>query len=173
MGKKAKAKMGILDKLPNRKYVIVTFAAATTTAVYTQFSTMMGAREGSGWLVSRMDVTPLGPVGPPPGPGDISSFIFQLATGGQVAPLACDDDEVVGTTFLQSLMSTSGATMIQWPLTWIGPVLLASRQLTCSMDAQADVTIFQNVSMLFTIWYQWVALGAREWVEIAEARGVA
>lgn len=169
---KKKAKGGMMDKLPNRKYVTVTWAAASTTAVYTQFDTMMGAREGAGWLVSRIDLQWGGAV-PPAGLGVANTIRGQLLTGAQTTTLAPDDDEVVGTIDGEWALSTQGASFVQWPLSWVGPILIASRQLTCVLDASADAAPFQSAPMLFTIWYNWFQLGAREWVEIAEARGIA
>lgn len=165
-------KKAMRDVLPNRKYVTVTWAAASTTAVYTQFDTMMGAREGAGWLVTRMDVGCVGPVPALTGVVGDNTARFQLATGAQVATLAADDDEVIATIDLWIAQDTTGAAITVLPLTWVGPVLVASRQLTCSMDAEADAAPLQSLGMLFTIWYQWVQLGAKEWVEIAEARGI-
>jgi len=169
---KAKSK-SMRDTLPNRKYVTVDWAAASTTAVYTNFDTMMGAREGAGWLISRLDVTLGGAV-----PIDLDmaadqSLRFQLLTGAQVAPLQPDDDEVIATIDLSFEVTTSGQILMTWPLTWVGPVLVASRELTCAMISGTNQSPFQSTPMLFTIWYQWVQLGAREWVEIAEARGIA
>lgn len=168
---KAKKK-GTADLMPNRKYVTVTWAAAATTAVYTQFDTMMGAREGAGWLVSRMDVMFGGAVPPTFAMAD-GSARFQLLTGAQVGTLAPDDDEVIATIDHMKVVVTSGMSTIIWPMTWVGPVLVASRQLTCAMDCSADVAPYQSQDMLFILWYQWVQLGARDWVEIAEARGIA
>ncbi len=168
----AKGKKGMMDRLPNRKYVTVTWAAASTTAVYTQWDTMMGAREGAGWLISRMDVMFGGAV--PPAHGLIpQSFRFQLCTGAQVATLSPDDDEVVATLDWAGGALTSGYAAWTYPITWVGPVLVASRQLTCVMDGSGDIAPFQSQAMVFTIWYNWMQLGAREWVEIAEARGIA
>ena len=167
-----KAKGSTMDKLPNRKYVTVTWGAASTTAVYTQFDTMMGAREGAGWLISRMDVMHGGVV--PPTPSLIAGRArCQLCTGAQVTTLAPDDDEVIATIDIGKAITTSGAAVWHEPWTWVGPVLVASRELTCVMDASANVAPWQTADMLFTIWYQWVKLGSREWVEIAEARGIA
>lgn len=162
----------IRDTLPNRKYVTVTWAAASTTAVYTQFDTMMGAREGAGWLISRMDVQYGGTV-PPNASNVTSSARFQLCTGAQTATLAPDNDEVIATIDYEKTLVTSGMQVQIFPLVWAGPVLVASRELTCVMDAGVDVDPWRTQDMLFTIWYQWVKLGAREWVEIAEARGIA
>lgn len=173
MAKAKASKRGIRDALPNRKYVTVTWAAASTTAVVTSFDTMMGAREGAGWLISRMDVM-YGSVVPPASTGFLSCTPrFQLLTGSQSATLAPDDDEVIATIDLEARANTNGGWVTQYPLTWVGPVLVASRELTCAMDASEDEAPFQSQAMLFTIWYQWVTLGAREWVEIAEARGIA
>lgn len=162
----------MMDKLPNRKYVTVTWAAASTTDVYTQFDTMMGARDGAGWLISRIDVG-FGHNFPPTHGMNAGSIRFQLLTGAQVATLQPDDDEVIATIDLVAGGITSGLAYQQWPLTWVGPVLVASRELTCAMDASADISPYQTEAMLFTVWYNWVKLGAREWVEIAEARGIA
>ena len=170
MAKKEKA--GMMDKMPNRKYVVVAWAAAATTAVYTQFDTMMGAREGAGWLISRLDVGFQGPL-PPTWDPTSGTARFQLLTGAQVTPLAADDDEVIASLDVGKHITTEGAVNFLWPGSWIGPVLVASRELSCVMDCSADVAPFQSVAMLFTIWYQWVKIGAREWVEIAEARGIA
>lgn len=165
-------KGGGVDRLPNRKYVTVNWAPATTTAVYTQFDTMMGAREGAGWLISRVEVMFGGAVPPVWAMNIINTLRFQLATGAQVATLAPDDDEVIATIDLSSGFVSSGSALGAWPLAWVGPVLVASRQLSCTMDAAADEAPFQSQPMLFTIWYNWVALSAKEWVEIAEARGI-
>lgn len=175
MGKKARASprsQKVRDVLPNRRYITVTWAAASTTAVYSQFDTMMGAREGAGWLISRMDVMFGGAVPPTPA-NNPQAVRFQLATGAQVATLAPGNDEVIATVDRQFHFQTNGFGSLDWPLTWVGPVLIASRQLTCSMDASADSAPFQSSDMLFTIYFQWVILTAREWVEIAEARGIA
>lgn len=169
MAKKRKGGFGV-DRLPNRKYVTVAWAAASTTAVYTQFDTMMGAREGAGWLISRVDVGWQGPIG---GSIGVTNCVrFQLLTGAQTAPLAVDDDEVIASIDRANTVNTQGAGQLDWPVTWVGPVLVASRQLSCVMDATADGAPYQTVGMLFTIWYNWVQLGAKEWVEIAEARGI-
>jgi len=163
-------KTGLTDKMPNRKYVTVDWAAATTTAVYTQFDTMMGAREGAGWLISRVDV---GFLGQPPEVGAVvSEMRFQLLTGAQVAPLDADDDEVIA-SMDRVIDQSAGGGQYDWPTSWVGPVLVASRELTCAMLGSSNVAPFQALSMLFTIWYQWVKIGSREWVEIAEARGIA
>jgi hypothetical protein len=166
-------KKNVMDALPNRKYVTVTWAAATTTAVYTQFDTMMGAREGAGWLVSRVDVMFGGAVPPSFSSLVVTSLRFQVLTGAQTVTLAPDDDEVVATIDYISQGQTSGLTNVIFPLSWAGPILIASRELTCAMDGSIDIAPWQSVDMLFTIWYQWVKLGSREWVEIAEARGIA
>jgi len=161
------------DVLPNRKYVTVTWAAASTTAVFTQFDTMMGAREGAGWLISRMDVMFGGALPPSLDPAADQSARFQLCTGAQSATLDPGDDEVIATIDWHFNITTSGMFVQAWPMTWSGPVLVASRELTCVMDASANQSPFQSQAMLFTIWYQWVPIGARQWVEIAEARGIA
>lgn len=167
-----KKKGSMMDSLPNRKYVTVTWAAASTTAVYTQFDTMMGAREGAGWLISRVDIL-FGSAVPPTVNNVSNTARFQLLTGAQTATLAPDDDEVIATIDLALAVQTSGQRAFSMPISWGGPVLVASRELTCAMDASADTAPFQSQDMLFTIWYNWVKLGAREWVEIAEARGIA
>lgn len=159
----------MMDQMPNRKYVTVEFAAATTTAVYTQFDTMMGAREGAGWLISRVDVQFAG-VLPSAVAATTHALRFQLCTGAQVAPLAPDDDEVIA-NIDQSVTAANGLPTM--PISWVGPVIVASRQLTCAMVGLPDAAPWRLLPMLFTIWYQWIKLGAREWVEIAEARGIA
>lgn len=164
-------KSSLMDKLPNRKYVEVTWAAATTTAVYTQFDTMMGAREGAGWLVSRVDVQYLEV--PPEIGAVVAELRFQLLTGAQTTTLSANDDEVI-CTIDRVIDQSAGGGLTDWPVSWVGPVLIASRELTCAMDGASNVAPFQaSLKMLFTIWYQWVKLGSREWVEIAEARGIA
>lgn len=169
---KKKQTASFRDRMPNRKYVTVTWAAASTTAVYTQFDTMMGAREGAGWIISRVDVQFKD--NPPPLLAlTTNTARFQLATGAQTTPLSVDDDEVIANLDLSLVLVTTGAGLLVWPISWIGPILVASRELTCSMDAKGDAAPFQSVDMLFTIFYQWIAIGAREWVEIAEARGIA
>lgn len=163
-------KSTLMDKMPNRKYVTVPFAAATTTASYTQFDTMMGAREGAGWLISRVDVSVQGVV-PIATAATAQALRFQVCTGAQTAPLAVDDDEVIAT--IDTMMTATKGYDGTLPLSWVGPVIVASRQLTCSMIGTPDAAPWRLSNMLFTIWYQWVKLGAREWVEIAEARGIA
>lgn len=170
---KKRSGRSMMDALPNRKYVTVTWDAASTTAVYTQFDTMMGAREGAGWLISRVDLQ-FGSNVPPDFSGVTSNGVrFQVATGAQTAMLPPDDDEVICSLDLGYGGATSGFHVQQFPISWAGPVLVASRELTCIMDATSNVAPYQNQDMLFTIWYNWVKLGAREWVEIAEARGIA
>jgi len=177
MAKRRKAG-GVMDRLPNRKYVRVAFEAATTTAVYTEFDTMMGAREGAGWLISRVDLTyfnssTLAPLSLPTG---IVTIGMQVLTGAQTALLPPDDDEVVCDLKDCYLLATSGGATHVLPASWAGPVLVASRTLSVVIDGSANVSPFQsgsNAVALVTIWYNWVKLGAREWVEIAEARGIA
>lgn len=171
MGKKASGK-SMMDKLPNRKYVTCSWAADTTTACFTQFDTMMGAREGAGWLISRVDVGFKGAV-PPQWIFNAGSMRFQLCTGAQVTPLVADDDEVIATLDWSVALATSGGQCVVTPTSWRGPVLVASRELSVVMKGSTNVDPFKNLDMLITIWYNWVKLGAREWVEIAEARGIA
>jgi len=169
----AKKKTGVntgSDRLPNRKYVVVSLAAASTTVVYSQFDTMMGAKEGAGWLVSRVDIQPRAMTD-----GWMNSMCgsrFQLATGAQTDLLNVDNPAVVATIDVQVVLVTSGMPVIVFPVTWVGPVLIASRQLSCVVDSTDDLVPLQSMDMLFTIWYQWVKLGSREWVEIAEAKGI-
>lgn len=169
--RKKKTPASIADVLPNRQYVVVTWAAATTTAVYETFQTAMGAREGYGWLISRIDVQPRMPASS--APGSLTDLAFQVTTGAHTALLDCDDDEVIGTIEISSSYVTSGGTLYLFPWTWVGPVLVAAKQITCLMDGQADGAPWQSKEMLFTIWYQWMELGVNEWLQIAQARGVA
>lgn len=170
MAKKKKTR-SMTDNLPNRKYVNVGSGGDSSAVAYESFDTMMGAREGAGWLVSRIDIQPRSlPDGIVVG---THSMKFQVCTGAQDAMLLSDDPEVIGDIFLMDGVLTEGARAIVWPLTWIGPVLVASRQLTCLLQGSDDVVSLQNLAWQFIVWYQWVKLAAREWVEIAEAKGIA
>jgi len=166
------AKKATGDTLPNRKYVTVTWAAATTTAVYTNVDTMMGARDGEGWLISRISVQPIGLLD---GWQVVNSGVrFQVATEEHAALLAPDDPSVIGTIdILTNLLTGGGINQLVFPVTWVGPVLVAARKLTCMMDGSDDAAPLQSEGFLFTIWYNWVKLGAKEWLEIAEAKGIA
>ncbi len=168
MAKKVSKARG--DTLPNRKYIVCTWAGAATTVAYEQVSTMMGAREGAGWLISRVTLQPLA-AAPMVVFASSSVVNFQLMTGKQTTLLAADDDNVVmAGTFFEG---TGAGINRVFPLTLIGPILIASKDLTVAMDAAADTAPLSGSSWLFTIWYNWVNLGAKEWVEIAEAKGIA
>lgn len=173
MGKAKAAKKSTRDILPNRRYVVVTFAAATTTVAYTSFDTMMGAREGAGWLISRLDIMSRDLAGANGWQTAAAGVRFQLCTGAQTALLNADDDEVIASLDVVCTLQTSGCDVTVFPVTWLGPILVASRQLTCAMQGTDDVAPLQAQDFLFVIWYQWVQLTAREWVEIAEGRGIA
>lgn len=159
------------DRLPNRAYVVVAWGAATTTAVVTTIQTLMGSQEGLGWLISRFDVQPRSAVPfVEEGPGGMT-LKFQVSLGAQAGLLAADDPKVVGTVDRVSQIETQGGTLHEWPLTWIGPVLVASRELTCGIDGSVNQAPYQSADMLFTIWYQNVKLSDRDWLEIAQAQG--
>lgn len=171
MGKKRGRTTGrsLVDQLPNRAYVKVEWAAASTTAVYETVETMMGAMEGAAWLISRIEVIP---TVVPALPG-ASILRFQVCTGKQTALLDCGDAKVIGTMDRMYSITTSGATTWDWPAVWVGPVLVASRNLTCLMDASTNVAPWQaGTTMLFTIWYSWVKMTAQKWLEIKQAEGV-
>lgn len=160
------------DVLPNRAYVVVTFAAATTTVVYTSLSTDMGAQSGNGWLISRFDVQPLGPAPSALAAGSGLGIDFQVATGRRTAMVPKNDTGHVGTATFVNAFTTSGHALAVWPLTWVGPVLVANKDITCLMDGSGDASPFQSLAMLFTIWFNWIEMTEREWIELAQASGV-
>lgn len=159
------------DVLPNRAYVTVTQAAATTTAVFTEVDTLMGARDGSGWLISRVDIQPKqildGWL------AAVNGVRFQVCTGQQSALLDVDDDEHILSLDLQTIFTTSGVGFFTMPFTWVGPVLVASKKLTCLIDGTDDGGPLQSMDWIFTLWYRWVKLTAQDWVDIAQLKGIA
>lgn len=169
----AKKKGGgaILDQLPNRHYEVVTMAAAATTAVANTFETMMSARQQAGWLISRIDVRPRGLLATLPPVQQHARF--QIATGAQVALLNPDDDNVIATLDYSTVLVGAAAAMHDhWPLTWLGPVAVSSKEITCMIDCAADAAPFQSTAWLFTIWFNWLKIGLKELLEIREAQGV-
>lgn len=164
----------LADQLPNRAYVTVTWGAAATTAVATPIDTMMGAREGAAWLISRIDVMPKNVLDGWAGTG--SGSVYQLQTGDHSATPAIkdvDDDEVVGTIMCQvASVGSAGLYPIMMPMRWIGPVLVASRKLTCVMDNSDNILPFQSTDFVFTIWFNWIKMTAQRWIEVQEAKGV-
>lgn len=175
MAKRKSTSRTLADRLPNRKYVTVTWAAASTTWVGTEVDTMMGVRDKMGWLISRVEVGFKGAAATPPAAHVIvadSMPRFQIATGEQTGLLAADDDSVVCTMDLMIAQDTTGAAMQQFPLQWFGPIMIASRKLTCMMDAADNVAPWQSRDMLFTIWYQWSPLSTRDYLDIAEGKGI-
>lgn len=158
------------DRLPNRHYEVVTFAADTTTAVVSTFQTLMGARDNAGWLISRVDVGPrLTLDGWQP---TTTGVHFQLATGAQTALLNADDDEVIAAFSIQTVLATQGMSTFAFPVSWLGPILVASRELTCIMQGTDNTAPLQSVAMLFTIWYNWVQLADREYLDIIQGKGI-
>lgn len=163
------AKKSMKDVLPNRKYVTVTWAPATTTTVLTVVDTMMGARERSGWLISRVDVQSRGMLD---GWAASSNGVrFQLATGAQTDLIAKDNNNHICTIDVQTVFATNGMSQLVFPLTWVGPVLVASNDLTCLMKGTDDAAPLQSHPMIFTIWYRWVTMTDREWIELFNATG--
>lgn len=164
--KRARAK----DRLPNRHYEVMTWAAASTTVVVSTFETLMSARDNAGWLISRIDAQPRLVLD---GWANTQAGVsFQLSTGAQTAILNTDDDEVVGTWGVATALATNGGYVFTFPVSWIGPILVASRQLTCAMQASDDVAPLQASGMVFTIWYNWVQLGDREYLDVIQGKGI-
>lgn len=165
-------KMEQFDQFPNRKYQVVSFAAATTTFVGATYSTEMGARTKNGWIIERIFVRPR--LLEDALSANHCQLRFMVATGSQTAMLSADDDQVVAMMdYKQSMATAVGfGTPAQWPLVWIGPVLIASRQLTFGLQGVTDISPFQTLDMLFTVWYRWMPLEDRDWLEIAEAKGI-
>lgn len=161
----------LADQLPNRFYQVVTWGADSTAAVLETADTMMGAREGAAWLISRIDIQPRGILdGLPAG---TAGFYFQVATGEQTALLNADDDEAIMTLGYGNVTAGSAYTDHQvWPISWFGPVLVASRKLSFGMDASDNLAPFQSVDMLFTVWFNWVKMTAQRWIEVQEAKGI-
>lgn len=160
----------VKDLLPNRAYVVVTLAAATTTAVFTTVQTMMGTQDMAGWLISRIDVSPR--ILLDGWQGASTGVRFQVAQGEQAALLPIDDKLVIGTLDVNTVFSTNGGARVGFPLTWVGPILVATRELTCLIDGSDDVAPLQSVAFVFTLWYQWVQMKDREWLEAAQQTGL-
>jgi hypothetical protein len=159
------------DRMPNRKYVPIDIDSTATNAVHINFDTMMGARQGAGWLISRVE---FGFISTPPlMAGSPQAYAAQLCTGDQDEILDADDDNVIATLSRQINNTGSVGGDFRWPQQWVGPVLVASRKLSCVVDCAADVAPWKSAKMLMTIWYNWVKLSAQDFLDIAEAKGVA
>ena len=126
--KKAAGKMA--DRLPNRTYIVVSIPAATTTLARSTVDTLMGARERAGWLISRVDVQPKGLMDG--WPTTAMGIRFQVVAGTPTGTfmLAADDPTQVCTIDVQTAVLTSGMNLIQFPISWVGPVLIASKKIT-------------------------------------------
>lgn len=158
------------DLLPNRHYEVLTFAAATTTVVFDTFETLMSARDNAGWLISRIDVQPrLVLDGWQNTTGGVT---FQLCTGAQTVILPADDDEVVATWGIHTVYQVEGGMVFTFPISWVGPILVAARQLTVAMQGSDDAAPLQSIPMVFSIWYNWVQLADREYLDIIQGKGI-
>lgn len=158
------------DFMPNRARIPISVAAATTTVVATTIDTLMGSRERTGWIVSRWDVQPKALLD---GWGLANNGMrFQLCVGEQTTLLDADDEMCIGTLDVVTLSNASGTAFMAFPLTWVGPIMIAHKKLTALIQGSDNIAPLQTLDFIFTVWYNYIEMGAQEWIELIQAKGI-
>lgn len=164
--------MRVRDMFPNRHYETWNAGAALTTCTYSSFDLIAGGiAPYMAWMIERVEFAPAVLLNA--GFTSPVTTRFQLCTGEQTALLQSDDENVVCTKDLIVGLATNGGVVIQCPLTWMGPVLVAARKMTVLMDSGADFpTAWQSQKMICTIWFRWVEMNQDTWYEVMQAKGI-
>lgn len=160
------------DVMPNRKKITVTWAAASTTYVYTEWDTGISIRNGQGLLLHGMDVHFNG-MANNHALSLTTCVRFQAYRGGNTGALLDVDDSRELYTIDRAIdrVTAEGIWGHDWPMGVRADLLVVEPKITLAMDATVDAAPFQTVEMLFTIWYRWVPMDMQDYIEAAEGTG--
>lgn len=162
------------QKYPDRYRARVTFAADSTTWVYTTFNTGMnlGARDPFIWAILGVHLYPTnGPA--TPGILDGGGVLWQLALGAQTARLDLEDNQVVVQAGWSVDVSTNGGMALHWPskAAIVGAIPTFAAQLTFGMNAKSNDAQYQSQPWTFEIIYVPQAANTADVVEYLAAFG--
>jgi len=157
-----------IDEVPDRfVFDTLDFTGNSNIIVTETQLTTMSAAEKRGWLITRVDYGFSESVPPQIGSVDLSIAV-QLQLGSGVVFVDTKSSLNVCTF---GLGHGKGGPMV-WPISWPGPVLIASRQLTALVKATDDHPALQNHKFAMTVWFHNVELTKTAWLEIAGSAGV-